>query len=100
LADNDNEESQDAATHTASPAASVAGSSSSVTGVRKPESAPATAEAGDSATVSAGASQLAGTSDVRMEKVAGVQQALAAGSYHVSSGDLADSLIASMMRKS
>lgn len=95
-----NDVSQSAATRAVSPAAPVAGSASSVPAVRKPEPSSATAAAGDSATVSAGASQLAGSSDVRMEKVTGVQQALAAGSYHVSSGDLADSLIASMMRKS
>jgi len=91
--------SQSAATRAVSPAAPVAASASSAPAVRKPESSSAMAGAGDSATVSAGASQLASASDVRAEKVAGVQQALAAGSYRVSSGDLADSLMASMMRK-
>lgn len=54
----------------------------------------------DSATLGAGAamaSQLAGTSDVRMEKVAAVQQALASGTYQVDAGKVADKIIASML---
>jgi len=36
-------------------------------------------------------------SDVRMEKVQALQQAIASGSYHVSSSDVADKLIQSLM---
>ncbi len=89
--------SQSAATHAVSP---VSGSTSSASVTRSAEASPAAAGASDSATVSAGASQLASGSDVRMEKVSSVQQALAAGTYHVSAGDLADSLIASMLKNS
>lgn len=56
----------------------------------------------DSATVSAGAalaSHLAQASDVRAEKVASVQQALASGSYRVDAGKVADKIIASMQQK-
>jgi anti-sigma28 factor (negative regulator of flagellin synthesis) len=35
-----------------------------------------------------------------MEKVTSVQQALAAGTYHVSARDIADSLMAAMISKS
>ena len=54
----------------------------------------------DSATLGAGAalaSQLAGTSDVRMEKVAAVQQAMATGTYKVDAAKVADKIIASML---
>lgn len=60
------------------------------------------AEGKDSATLGAGAalaSHLANVSDVRMEKVAGVQQSLAAGTYQVDAGKVADKIIASMMQK-
>lgn len=36
-------------------------------------------------------------SDVRMEKVQALQQAIASGSYHVSSSDVADKLIKTLM---
>lgn len=54
----------------------------------------------DSATLGAGAtlaSQLAGASEVRMEKVAAVQQALASGTYQVDTGKVADKIIAEML---
>ena len=35
-------------------------------------------------------------SDVRMEKVASLQQAIASGNYHVSSADIADSMLKSL----
>ena len=41
--------------------------------------------------------QAMGTSDVRMDKVASLQAAIASGSYQVSSSDVADSLIESML---
>lgn len=56
----------------------------------------------DEATLSPAASlaaQAAPDSDVRMDKVNGVQQALAAGTYRVASADVADKLIASMLNK-
>lgn len=56
--------------------------------------------ASDSATLSAGAtlaSQMANASDVRMDKVTNVQQALAAGTYKVDAGQVADKIIASML---
>lgn len=56
----------------------------------------------DSATLGAGAtlaSHMAQVSDVRMEKVASVQQALAAGSYHVDAGKVADKIILSILQK-
>lgn len=57
---------------------------------------------GDTATLSAGAtlaSHLAQTGDVRMEKVAAVQQSLASGTYQVDAGKVADKIIASMLQK-
>jgi flagellar biosynthesis anti-sigma factor FlgM len=60
------------------------------------------AAAGDSATLSAGAtlaSHLANGSDVRMEKVTSVQQSLAAWTYRVDAGKVADKVIASMLQK-
>jgi negative regulator of flagellin synthesis FlgM len=36
-------------------------------------------------------------SDVRMDKVASLQQAIASGNYHVSSADVADSILKSLM---
>ncbi|MGC8549977.1 MAG: flagellar biosynthesis anti-sigma factor FlgM [Acidobacteriaceae bacterium] len=69
----------------------------------KPESG-STAPAGgaDTATLSAGAklaSHMANVSDVRMDKVTGVQQALAAGTYHVDAGKVADKIILSILQK-
>jgi len=72
----------------------------STAGAARSAGASEAAAASDSATVSAGASQLATGSDVRMEKVTSVQQALDAGTYQVSAGDVADSLIAAMLQKS
>jgi len=43
--------------------------------------------------------QAMGTSDVRTDKVASLQSAIADGSYHVSSSDVADKLIGSMLDK-
>ena len=37
-------------------------------------------------------------SDVRMDKVQALQQAIASGSYHVSSSDVADKLIETLMK--
>jgi negative regulator of flagellin synthesis FlgM len=68
-----------------------------------PESSAHTAvNGGDSATLSAGArlaSHMANVSDVRMDKVTGVQQALAAGTYHVDAGKVADKIILSILQK-
>lgn len=69
----------------------------------KPESgSTADIAAGDTATLSAGAtlaSHMASVSDVRMEKVASVQQSLAAGTYHVDAGKVADKIIQSILQK-
>jgi flagellar biosynthesis anti-sigma factor FlgM len=43
--------------------------------------------------------QAMGTSDVRADKVASLQAAIADGSYSVSSSDVADKLIGSMLNK-
>lgn len=56
----------------------------------------------DQATLSLAASaaaQAAPDSDVRMEKVAQVQKALAEGTYNVSSSDVANRMIDSMLGK-
>jgi negative regulator of flagellin synthesis FlgM len=45
------------------------------------------------------ASQLSTGPEVRMEKVTGIQQAMQAGSYQVSAGDVADSVMASMLQR-
>lgn len=74
----------------------------STSAVRPESELKANLGAGDSATLSAGAtlaSQLANTSDVRTEKVASVQQALTSGTYHVDAGKVADKVIASMLQK-
>ena len=42
-------------------------------------------------------SQALGGSDVRMDKVAALQQAIASGSYSVSSSDVADKMISSLL---
>ncbi len=58
--------------------------------------------AGDSATLGAGAalaSHMAKVSDVRTDKVASVQQALASGTYQVDAGKVADKIIASMLKE-
>jgi negative regulator of flagellin synthesis FlgM len=54
----------------------------------------------DQATFSSAASevaQTAGDSTVRMDKVAGIQAALAAGSYNVSAGAIASKVVDSML---
>lgn len=81
---------------------SIAETSTATAG--RPESGSKTdmAPTGDSTTLSAGASlasQLANVSDVRQEKVAGIQQSLAAGTYQVDAGKVADKIIASMLQK-
>ncbi|HVJ07576.1 MAG TPA: flagellar biosynthesis anti-sigma factor FlgM [Acidisarcina sp.] len=58
--------------------------------------------AADEAHVSSAASlatQAAAASDVRMEKVTAIQQALAAGTYKVSNSEVAASLIDSMLQR-
>ena len=63
---------------------------------------PQVAAGSDEATLSTAASlaaQAAPDSDVRMEKVAQVQQAIAAGTYHVPSSQVADRMIDSLLRK-
>ncbi len=68
-----------------------------------PKSVPAAAEqtlAGDSAQVSNAGSQIAqsnSASDVRMDKVASIQSAIQAGTYHVPSAEVAQKVIASMI---
>lgn len=57
------------------------------------------AAAKDSATVSPVAAHLAQASDVRMDKVASVQQAIASGNYQVSAEAVADSLISYMSQR-
>jgi negative regulator of flagellin synthesis FlgM len=55
----------------------------------------------DSAKLSAAggmASQATDTSDVRMDKVAALQQAIASGSYRVSASDVADKMVESLLK--
>ncbi len=70
-------------------------------GLVKRGSSPGTASfAGDRATLSsagAEALQAAGESDARMEKVAAVRAALAAGTYLVPASDVAEKMIDSML---
>jgi flagellar biosynthesis anti-sigma factor FlgM len=64
--------------------------------------APATGSAADQTTLSTAASaaaQAAPDSDVRMDKVTAVQQALAAGTYNVPALAVADSMISQMLGK-
>lgn len=82
--------------------AQMASEVSSATTGRPGSGSKANLAAGDSATLGAGAtlaSHLANVSDVRSEKVAGVQQALADGTYQVDAGKVADKIIASMLQK-
>jgi negative regulator of flagellin synthesis FlgM len=70
---------------------------------QQPKSAGTAAGSGlgsDQATFSSAASevaQTAGDSTVRMDKVAGIQAALAAGSYNVSAGAIASKVVDSML---
>jgi flagellar biosynthesis anti-sigma factor FlgM len=64
--------------------------------------APAPNSAADQATLSTAASaaaRAAPDSDVRMEKVTAIQQALAAGTYNVPALDVADKMISQMLGK-
>ena len=64
-------------------------------------SAAPTAQKADQASLSATSSvisQALSSDDVRTEKVAALQQAIAAGSYNVSSSDVADKLIQSVLK--
>lgn len=79
-----------------------------VSGVERQSSASAVShssratDAGDQAHLSPAASlasQAASLPDVRMEKVQSIQGAIAEGSYHVSSTDLAHSLIGHMLTR-
>ena len=83
--------------------AQMASEVSSAAAASKPENDSEGDLAGkDSATLGAGAtlaSHMAHVSDVRMEKVAGVQQAMAAGSYYVDAGKVADKIILSILQK-
>lgn len=70
----------------------------------KPASAasPAAGSVADEATLSTAASaaaQAAPDSDVRMDKVTAIQQALAAGTYNVPAVDVADKMISQMLGK-
>ncbi len=74
--------------------------SSAATG--KPESGSNPEVGDDSTPLSAGAklaSHMANVSDVRMDKVTGVQQALATDTYHVDAGKVADKIILSILQK-
>lgn len=65
-------------------------------------SAPASVETGDQAQLSSAASlasQAAALPDVRMDKVAAMQSAIASG-YHVSSSDVAGAMIDHMLNRS
>lgn len=72
-------------------------------GSQPPKSPGATAGSGlgsDRATFSSAASevaQTAGDTSVRMDKVAGIQAALAAGSYNLSAGAVASKVVDSML---
>ena len=79
-------------TQAATPAATQQPKSSSTAG--------GNALGSDLATFSSAASevsQTAGDSSVRMDKVAGIQAALAAGSYNVSAGAVASKVVDSML---
>jgi len=68
----------------------------------KPGGAGTAASAADEATLSTAASAAAGAapdSDVRMEKVTQVQQALAAGTYNVPASAVADKMMNQMLGK-
>jgi negative regulator of flagellin synthesis FlgM len=51
----------------------------------------------DKTSLSAAAASVSASSDVRSEKVASLQQAIASGTYNVSSGDVADKIITSLL---
>ena len=60
-------------------------------------SAPATGDATRLSTTSGIVAQATAGSDVRFEKVAALQSAIASGTYKVSAGDVADKLINSLL---
>ncbi|ADW69379.1 flagellar biosynthesis anti-sigma factor FlgM [Granulicella tundricola] len=51
----------------------------------------------DKASFSDAASSVTRSSDVRLAKVAGIQQAIANGTYNVSAGQVADKIISSLL---
>lgn len=55
------------------------------------------ADKADLSTAAGSIAQVLGTSDVRMEKVTALQQAIADGSYNVSSSEVADKMIQSLL---
>ncbi|MEO6802001.1 MAG: flagellar biosynthesis anti-sigma factor FlgM [Granulicella sp.] len=65
-----------------------------------PRNAAAVSAGSDQTSLSSASTLLAQaltTSDVRMDKVASLQQAINSGSYHVSSSDVADKLLNSLL---
>jgi negative regulator of flagellin synthesis FlgM len=51
----------------------------------------------DKTSLSAAAASVTASSDVRADKVASLQQAIASGTYNVSSGEVADKIITSLL---
>lgn len=81
-----------------STAARPANLSANTPGVESP-SGPSRVADGDTASISAAAVAAAsGVSDLRTEKIAAIQQALASGSYSVSPSAVADKLIGHMLQ--
>ncbi len=69
---------------------------------KRSDAAPALSQRSDHAEVSAAGSLISKAldgSDVRMDKVQALQQAIASGSYQVSSSDVADKMMDSMMEQ-
>jgi negative regulator of flagellin synthesis FlgM len=75
----------------------VAGNSSGRTA--SPESGSGSADEATLSSAASAAAQAAPDSDVRMEKVAQVQKALAEGTYSVASSDVANRMIETMLGK-
>lgn len=65
----------------------------------QPEASPAADDRASLSSAASLASQAASASDVRMEKVTAVQQALADGTYSVSAEDVANKMISHMQGK-
>jgi negative regulator of flagellin synthesis FlgM len=83
-------------------AAAPAGAATGRAGVASSSSAASYGVGGDSTSLSQAASlasQLSAGPEARMEKVTGIQQAMMAGSYQVSAGEVADSVMASMLQR-